>query len=196
MFSFNQISFLGNVIAQFQAKTGKSMNYPCFLHNYFEIVSSEVWPCQKKIMESISHRLPKSFAARRRAKQEFNEWWAITTSVLNPTPTFVLINCVPCCRMTPLPLFPRNCVESLHHFLSALWLCVCNLFHFQRIFHFGTNKHHNPHHVSLRSRLLPPLVGDIFAESDAFLDRSSPAVQGDYMARFNYGPVTSNPVLV
>ena len=41
MFSFNQISFLGNVIAQFQAKTGKSANYPCFLHNYFEMVPSE-----------------------------------------------------------------------------------------------------------------------------------------------------------
>ena len=56
MFSFNQISFLGNVIAQFQAKTGKSVNYSCFLHNYFEMVPSEVWPCKKEIMESISHR--------------------------------------------------------------------------------------------------------------------------------------------
>ena len=74
MFSFNQISFLGNVIAQFQAKTGKSVNYPCFLHNYFEMVPFEVWPCKKEIIESISHRLPKSFAARRRAKQEFDEW--------------------------------------------------------------------------------------------------------------------------
>ena len=34
-FSFNRISFLGNVIAQFQTKTGKSVNYSCFLHNYF-----------------------------------------------------------------------------------------------------------------------------------------------------------------
>ena len=74
MFSFNQISFLGNVIAQFQAKSGKSVNYSCFLHNYFEMVPSEVWPCKKEIMESISQRLPKSFAARRRAKQEFDEW--------------------------------------------------------------------------------------------------------------------------
>ena len=40
MFSFNQISFLGNVIAQFQAKTGKSVSYSCFLHNYFEMVPS------------------------------------------------------------------------------------------------------------------------------------------------------------
>ena len=74
MFSFNQISFLGNVIDQFQAKTGNSVNYSCFLHNYFEMVPSEVWPCKKEIMESISHRLPNSFVARRRAEQEFDEW--------------------------------------------------------------------------------------------------------------------------
>ena len=74
MFSFNQISFLGNVIAQFQAKTGKPVIYSCFLHNYFEMVPSEVWSCKKEIMESILHCLPKSFAARRRAKQEFDEW--------------------------------------------------------------------------------------------------------------------------
>ena len=89
MFSFNQISFLGNVFAQFQAKTGKPVNYPCFLHNYFEMVPSEGWPYKKEIMESIFHRLPKSFAARRCAKQEFDEWRR-TISVSNPTPTFVL----------------------------------------------------------------------------------------------------------
>ena len=75
MFSFHQIFFLGNVIAQFQAKTGKSVNYPCFLHNYFEMVPSEVWPHKKEIMESISHHLPKTFESRRRAKQEFEKWW-------------------------------------------------------------------------------------------------------------------------
>ena len=64
MFSFNQISFLGNVIAHFQAKTGKSVNYPCFLHNYFEMVPSEVWPNKKEIMESISHHLPKTLATK------------------------------------------------------------------------------------------------------------------------------------
>ena len=35
MFSSNEVAFLGNVIAKFKAKTGKSVNYPCFLHNYF-----------------------------------------------------------------------------------------------------------------------------------------------------------------
>ena len=94
MFSFNKIAFLGNVIAQFQTKTGKSVNYPCFLHNYFEMAPSEPSPRKKEIMEAISHHLPKSFAIRRRAKREFDEWMAHngrrgTISVSNPTPTFV-----------------------------------------------------------------------------------------------------------
>ena len=74
MFSSSEVAFLSNVIAQFQEITGKSVNYPCFLHNYFEMVPSEVWPCKKEIMESISHNLPKTFASRLRAKQEFEKW--------------------------------------------------------------------------------------------------------------------------
>ena len=89
MFSSNEVVFLGNLIAQFQAKTGKSVNYSYSLHNYFQMVPSKCWPRKKEIMESISHRLPKSFAARRRAKQEFDEWRS-TISVSNPTPTSVL----------------------------------------------------------------------------------------------------------
>ena len=73
MFFFNQIFFLGNAIEQFQAKTGKSVNYACFPHNYFEMVPSEVWPCKKEIMETISHHLPKSVATRREAKKLFDE---------------------------------------------------------------------------------------------------------------------------
>ena len=86
MFSSSEVAFLGKVIAQFQEITGKSVNYPCFLHNYFEMVPSECWPHKKEIMESISHHLPKTFAGRRRAKQEFEKWWSTTSS---PTPTFV-----------------------------------------------------------------------------------------------------------
>ena len=97
--------------------------------------------------------------------------------------------------MSPLPLFPRNCVKSLHHFFFCA-LCVCNFFHFHRIFRFGSNRHLSPRHAALRSRLLPPLVVDIFAECAPFLDRTSPAVQGDYVAWYNYGPVTSKPVMV
>ena len=75
MFSSSEVDFLGKVIAQFQEITGKSVNYPCFLHNYFEMVPSECWPNKKEIMESISHHLPKTFASRLRAKQEFEKWW-------------------------------------------------------------------------------------------------------------------------
>ena len=60
MFSSSEVDFLGNVIAQFQKMSGKSVNYPCFLYNYFEIVPFECWPNKKEIMESISHHLPKS----------------------------------------------------------------------------------------------------------------------------------------
>ena len=74
MFSPIQISFLGNAIAQFQAKTVKSVNYACFLHNYSEMLPSEVWPCNKEIMETIFHHLPKSVATWRRAKKLFDEW--------------------------------------------------------------------------------------------------------------------------
>ena len=87
MFSPNLISFLGNVIAKFQAKTGKSVNYACFLHNYFEMLPSEVWPRKEEIMESIFHHLPKSVGTRREAKQLFDEW---RSTISNPTPTFVL----------------------------------------------------------------------------------------------------------
>jgi len=86
MFSSSEVAFLGKVIAQFQEITGKSVSYPCFLHNCFEIVPSECWPHKKEIIESISHHLPKTFASRRRAKQEFEKWWSTTSS---PTPTFV-----------------------------------------------------------------------------------------------------------
>ena len=78
MFSSIEVDFLGNVIAQFQGINGKSVNYPCFLYNYFEIVPSECWPNKKEIMESIFHHLPKTLASRRRAKQEFDKWWLKT----------------------------------------------------------------------------------------------------------------------
>ena len=78
MFSSSEIAFLSNVIAQFQEMSGKSVNYSCFLYNYFEIVPSKLWPNKKEIMESISHHLPKTLASRRRAKQEFDKWWLKT----------------------------------------------------------------------------------------------------------------------
>ena len=76
MFSSSEFAFLSKVIAQFQEITDNSVNYTCFLHNYFEIVPSECWPNKKEIMESISHHLPKTFKSRLQAKQEFDKWWS------------------------------------------------------------------------------------------------------------------------
>ena len=78
MFSFSEVDFLGNIIAQFQKMSGKSVNYSCFLYNYFEKVPSECWPNKKEIMESISHHLPKSLVSWWLAKQEFDKWWLKT----------------------------------------------------------------------------------------------------------------------
>ena len=74
IFSSSEVVFLGNVIAQFQEMSGKLVKYSCFLHNYFEKVPSKCWPHKKEIMESISHHLPKTFASRLLAKQEFEKW--------------------------------------------------------------------------------------------------------------------------
>ena len=75
MFSSSEVNFLGNVIAQFQKMSGKSVNYHCFLYNYFEKVPSECRPNKKEIMKSISHHLPKSLESWQYAKHEFNKWW-------------------------------------------------------------------------------------------------------------------------
>ena len=49
MFSSSEVVFLSKVIAQFQEITDNSVNYTCFLHNYFEMVPSEFWPPKKKL---------------------------------------------------------------------------------------------------------------------------------------------------
>jgi len=78
MFSSREVDFLGNVIAQFQKMSGKSVNYPYFLYNYFEKVPSKCWPKKKEIMESISNHLPKSLESWQYAKHEFYKWWLKT----------------------------------------------------------------------------------------------------------------------
>ena len=78
MFSSSEVAFLGNVIAQFKGVTGKSVNYTCFLYNYFAMVPFECWPHKKEIMESIFHHLPKDLERSWLAKQEFDKWWLKT----------------------------------------------------------------------------------------------------------------------
>ena len=76
MFSSSEVDFLGNVIAQFQKMSCKSVNYSCFLYNYFEKVPSECWPNKKEILKTIyCHHLPKDLERIWIAKQEFDKWW-------------------------------------------------------------------------------------------------------------------------
>ena len=76
MFSFSEVDFLGNVIAQFQKMSDKPVNYRWFLYNYFEKLPSECWPKKKEIIKSIPKHLPKSLESWWFAKQEFHDkWW-------------------------------------------------------------------------------------------------------------------------
>ena len=72
MFSYSEVDFLGNVIAQFKRIISKPVNYSCFLYNYFEKVPSECWPNKKETMKSIYHHLPKDLESSWRAKLELD----------------------------------------------------------------------------------------------------------------------------
>ena len=75
MFSSSEVDFLGNVIAQFQKMSGNSVNYHCFLYNYFEKVPSECWPKKKEIMKYMFNHFPKNLERWWLAKKEFEKWW-------------------------------------------------------------------------------------------------------------------------
>ena len=57
---------------------GKSVNYVCFLYDYFQAVSSDDWPRKEEILERLSPHLPKIWKTRWRAKARFSEWWKET----------------------------------------------------------------------------------------------------------------------
>ena len=66
---------LANYINQYRRVDGKSINYVCFLYDYFQAVSSEAWPRKEKILERLSLHLPKTLKTRRCAKERFDKWW-------------------------------------------------------------------------------------------------------------------------
>jgi len=70
---------LANYINQFRRVDSKSINYVCFLYEFFQAVSSEGWPRKEKILERLSPHLPKTFKVRRSAKERFNKWLAEIT---------------------------------------------------------------------------------------------------------------------
>ena len=65
---------LANSINQCWRVDGKSINYVCFLYNFFQAVSSEGWPRKEKILERLFPHLPKSSKTRHRAKERFEKW--------------------------------------------------------------------------------------------------------------------------
>jgi hypothetical protein len=69
--------FLGGVIDNF-VDGGKPLNYVCFLHDYFQAVSSDAWPRKEKILKLLSPHLPKMLETRWRAKVRFHKWWEET----------------------------------------------------------------------------------------------------------------------
>ena len=69
--------FLDALINDFR-DGGKSVNYVCFLYDYFEAVSSDAWPRKKEILELLSPHLPKIRKTRWHAKSRFSEWWGKT----------------------------------------------------------------------------------------------------------------------
>ena len=72
---FSSSDFLGNVIAQFQKMFGKSVNFHCFLYNYFEKVPSECWPHKKEIRKTLFLRFPKNLERWGQARKQFDKWW-------------------------------------------------------------------------------------------------------------------------
>ena len=78
MFSNSEVDFLSNVIDQFKAETSKSVNYTCFLYNYFKMVPSECWPNKKEIVKSIYCNHLKKLESGWCTNQEFYKWWKKT----------------------------------------------------------------------------------------------------------------------
>ena len=69
--------FLDALINDFR-DGGKSVNYVCFLYDYFQAVSSDAWPRKEEILELLSPHLPKIWKTRWNAKARFSEWWKET----------------------------------------------------------------------------------------------------------------------
>ena len=70
---------LVNRINQFRRVDGKSINYVCFLYDFFQAISSEDWPRKEKSLERLTPHLPKTSKTRRRAKERFEKWWTEIT---------------------------------------------------------------------------------------------------------------------
>ena len=76
-YDLERYRFLNVVINDFR-DGGKSVNYVCFLYDYFEAVSSDAWPRKEEILKLLCPHLPKIRKTRWHAKARFSEWWGKT----------------------------------------------------------------------------------------------------------------------
>ena len=68
--------FLRNFIHHF-SHDPKSVNYICFLQDFFQAVSSKAWPRKAEILELISPTFQKIASVTPcHAKERFDKWWA------------------------------------------------------------------------------------------------------------------------
>lgn len=70
-----RFQFLANLIHNFSVD-GRSVNYICFLHDYFEAVPFETWPLKEVILERLLPVFEKIHKATpERTKERFDKWW-------------------------------------------------------------------------------------------------------------------------
>ena len=70
-----RIHFLGNVIQDFSLSNSKTVNYICFLYDYFEALPTEAWQWKEERLEHLTPHLPKITATKFFTKERFDKWW-------------------------------------------------------------------------------------------------------------------------
>ena len=68
-----KIRLLAHLIRDFREYTGRSVNYVCFLYNYFKEQELCDWPGKTKILEKLQPNLPKSFKSWLKVIDDYND---------------------------------------------------------------------------------------------------------------------------
>ena len=67
--------------------SGHSVNYVCFLHDFFHSVPIKVWPGKRVILQRLSPAYERIAArTRRRAFQRFRGWWGASHQLSPESP--------------------------------------------------------------------------------------------------------------
>ena len=75
MGDIDKINLLANLIRDFREYSGRSVNYVCFLCNYFEEQELCDWQGKTEILEKLKTNLTKSWKTWLKAKDAYNDWW-------------------------------------------------------------------------------------------------------------------------